>query len=140
MRKVARLKLDLEPDPEVDVIGISSHVKDHRLCWSLNRKLGLLLTRRRAPIAVEVQGRMQEFAAFDHVDEELQGGFTLVNNHGSDGILLRELKHADLFLIKDHERPETMDEVLRKVREADFVLTAFPLEFAHLKEGHKLLL
>jgi hypothetical protein len=30
-------KLDMEPDPEVMLIGISSHVNDYRLCWSLNR-------------------------------------------------------------------------------------------------------
>ena len=45
--RMARLKLELEPDPEVVVIGISCHEQDYRLCWALNRHLGLTLTRRR---------------------------------------------------------------------------------------------
>ena len=40
---MVKLKLDLDPDPEVFLIAISSHVNDYRLCWSLNRKLGISL-------------------------------------------------------------------------------------------------
>jgi hypothetical protein len=46
MAKTTRIRLDVEPDPEVHVIGISSHVNDYRLCWSLNLCLGIALARR----------------------------------------------------------------------------------------------
>ncbi len=137
---MARIKLDLEPDPEINVIGISSHVKEYRLCWSLNRALEIELTKRRQGIQEMLNGRAAVFSAYDHLDEETNSNCTLVNNHGSEGVLLRELRQADFFLVIDDERNGSIDEVLRKVRSAEFVLTAFPMNFAQLRDGHKLLL
>ncbi len=137
---MARLKLDIQPDPEINVIGISSHVKDYRLCWSINRMLGINLTKRRRPIYDESNGMQCFFNAFDHRDEEINAGFSLVNNHGSDGVLLKDLRQADFFLVIDQHWMELPEDLLKKVRTAEFVLTAFPLEFDQLKEGHKLLL
>ena len=137
---MARLKLDLEPDPEVSVIGISSHVRDHRLCWSINRALDMELTRRRSGIEELQNGRAAEFTAFDQIDEETQANCTLVNNHSTEGVLLRDLRQADFFLVVDRDWKEPVDELLGKLRSADFVLAAFPLSFTQMKEGHKLLL
>ena len=137
---MARLKLDIEPDPEVSVIGISSHVRDHRLCWSINRALDMELTRRRTGIEEMQSGRPAEFTAFDQYDEETQANCTLVNNHSTEGVLLRDLRQADFFLVVDKDWREQPGEMLGKLRSAEFVLAAFPLSFTQLKEGHKLLL
>lgn len=137
---MARLKLELEPDPEVSVIGISSHVKDYRLCWSINRVLEIELTKRRQGIEEMQNGRPAVFSAFDHMDEELRVSCTLVNNHGSEGVLLRDLRQADYFLVVDNDWKESAEDILQKLRSAEFVLTAFPLNFAQLRDGHKLLL
>ncbi len=137
---MARLKLDIEADPEVNVIGISSHVRDHRLCWSINRTLGMELTRRRQGIAEMQNGRTAEFSAFDQFDDEAQANCTLVNNHSTEGVLLRDLRQADFFLVVDHEWNEPVDHLLSRLRQAEFVLAAFPISFAQLKEGHKLLM
>ena len=137
---MARLKLDIEADPEVNVIGISSHVRDHRLCWSINRALGLELARRRQGIAEMQHGRPAEFSAFDQFDEEAQANCTLVNNHSTEGVLLRDLRQADFFLVVDHDWTEPVDNMLARLRQAEFVLAAFPISFSQLKEGHKLLM
>ena len=137
---MAKLKLDLEPDPAVTVIGISSHVNDYRLCWSINRSVGLELTRRRTDISEETNGILARYSAYDHVDESTQARFTLVNNHCGDGILLKEHRQADYFLVVDNELVENTPDLLDRVRNADFVLTAFPLAFEQLRAGHKLLL
>lgn len=140
LHKMAKLKLDLEPDPAVTVIGISSHVHDYRLCWSINRSVGLSLTRRRTDIAEENNGITARYSAYDHVDEASQARLTLVNNHSGDGILLKEQRQADFFLVVDNELAENTPDLLDRLRRADFVLTAFPLPFEQLRAGHKLLL
>lgn len=137
---MAKLKLDLEPDPEVMVIGISSHVNDYRLCWSINKNIGLALTRRRKDITEDADGRTARYSAYDHVDDTTQARFTLVNNHSGAGILIREHRQADYFLVVDNELAERDPELLNKVRKADFVLTAFLLPFQDLRTGYKLLL
>lgn len=136
---MAKLKLDLEPDPEVTVIGISSHVNDYRLCWSLNKSLGLTLSRCEKDIVETHQGRSTTYALFAHDVPELEGGYLLVNNHGTDGILLKEQRNADFFLVVDDSVAEREPDLLDRVRAAEFVLTAFPLPFANIRMGHKLL-
>ena len=137
---MAKFKLDLQPDPEVVVYGISSHVKDHRLCWSINRTIGLELTRRRIALSEDVLGRTMRFTAYDHIDEASNARFTLVNNHSGDGFLLKEQRQTDYFLVVDNELAEQHPDLLDRLRATDFVLTAFPLPYRQLREGYKLLL
>ncbi|HPF90402.1 MAG TPA: IPExxxVDY family protein [Flavobacteriales bacterium] len=137
---MAKLKLSLEPDPDVIIIGISSHVNDYRLCWSINRSVGLELTRRRTDIADDANGIRALYSAYDHVDERSLARYTLVNNHSGDGILLREHRQADYFLVVDNELAQQHPDLLERVRHAEFVLTAYPLSYDQLKAGHKLLL
>jgi hypothetical protein len=136
---MARYKLDLQPDPEVVVVGISSHVRDHRLCWSINRNLGLLLTRRRTPLSEVVAGRTLSYTAYDPVVEGSAARFTLVNNHCADGCLLKEQRQTDYFLVVDRELAQQQPDLLDRLRATDHVLTAFLVPYEQLKEGYKLL-
>ena len=135
---VAKHKLDMEPDPEVTLIGISSHVNDYRLCWALNRALGINLTRRSEDITDQGPEQMASYAAFDHTDPETDANWTLVHNHSGDGILLKEHKQADFFLVVDEAAPIAPDELLEQVRRSEFVLTAFTLDPRQLRGAHKL--
>ncbi len=136
---MAKVKLDLDPDPEVTIIGISSHVNDYRLCWALNRSMGLSLTRRRQDITDTTGGHLARFATFDHGDPEGGERLTLVHNHCGDGILLREQRQADFFLVVDNAVAETRPDLLERLRRTEFVLAVFPLSFGQLRAGHKLL-
>ncbi|HQV73962.1 MAG: IPExxxVDY family protein [Flavobacteriales bacterium] len=137
---MAKLKLDMDPDPEITVLGISSHVNDYRLCWAVNKALDLSLTRRRKNIEEEIDGVLASYSAYDHVDPETQARYTLINNHSGDGILLREQRQADYFLVVDNELAEQYPDLVGRVRKAELVLTAFEIPFDDLREGHKLLL
>lgn len=136
---MAKIKLDLEPDPEVTVIGISSHVHDHRLCWSLNRSMGLAMRRCDTDIVDSMEGRSTEYAVFVQDVSEPEGRYVLISNHGTDGILIKEQRQADFFLVVDNALVEQDTELLHRVRNAEFVLTAFNLPFANIRMGHKLL-
>jgi len=136
---VAKHKLEPAPEPEVQLIGISSHVNDYRLCWALNRQLGLALTRRAHDIEEPGPEGIAHFAAFDHLDEAAQPAYTLVNNHSGDGVLLREQRQADYFLVVDPAAHMTDADLLDQVRATEFVLTAFVLDMRRLREAHKLL-
>ena len=137
---MAKLKLDLEPDPGVIIIGISCHENDYRLCWSINRALDLQLTRRRHNIQDEVNNIRAQYAVFDHLDQNNEVSYTLVNNHSADGILLKDQRQADFFLVVDDRVAGDLADLLERIRAADFVLTAFNLPYDQLKAGHKLLL
>lgn len=136
---MAKIKLDLEPDPEVSIFGISSHVNDYRLCWSLNRSLGLHFRRSKNDIVEMEAGIQKEFAVFEHHDHELEARYLLVSNHATDGILITEQRQTDYFLVADNILAERNPEMLQGLRDTEFVLTAYTLDFASLRKGHKLL-
>ena len=136
---MAKLKLDGEPRPDVFLIGISSHVNDYRLCWSLNLSLGLELGRRAEDITGKGPERTAHYSAFDHAEEETQANITLISNHAPDGVLVPDQRQADYFLVVDEASSLRPDEILEQVRNAEFVLTAFPLDIINLKGGYKLL-
>jgi len=138
MAKV-KLKLDIEPDPEVTVIGISCHEHDYRLCGAMNHAMELELTRRREDITEEVGGREAHFGVYDHVVHPDRGGYTLINNHGDQGVLIADQKNADYFLVVDNEVVEDVPDLVDRIRAAEFVLAAFNLPFDQLRNGHKLL-
>lgn len=136
---MAKYRLDELVDPEVMLVGISSHVNDYRLCWALNRQLGINLVRRDNDI-VEPGGRTEaRFAVFDHTDEGSNARFTLVNNHGDDAILVKEQRMADFFFVVDQAASFDATTLLAQVRQSEFVLAAFPLQIQDLRAGHKLL-
>lgn len=136
---MARIKLDIAPDPQVSLVGISSHENDYRLCWSLNHALGIDLRRRRNDISTEGADRSAHHAVFDHEDPDFDVRWTLVNNHGDQGLLLKEQRMADYFLLVDEEAGIAMDDLLDRLRSTEFVLTAFPLDLRNLRGGHMLL-
>ena len=136
---MAKYKLDMEPDPEVTLIGISCHVNDYRLCWALNRALGINLTRRENDITDPGPEKLANYSAFDHTDEESQAHYVLVNNHSADGILLKEHKQADYFLVVDESAPITPEQLIDHVRKTEFVLMAYPLDARTERGAHKLL-
>ena len=136
---MAKLKLDIAPHLDVFLIAISSHVNDYRLCWSLNISLGLELCRR--PNDIEGQGpeRMAHFSAFEHKEEETSSFITLISNHAPEGVLVSDQRQADFFLVVGDESSLRPEETLERVRNAEFVLTAFTLDINNIKGAYKLL-
>lgn len=137
---MARLRLDPPPEPDVTIIGISSHVHDYRLCWALNRSMGLELARRATDIVDDTKHGPAHYAVFDHADPETEASYTLVSNNGRDGRLIKDQRQANYFLIVDAEEAERRPALLDHVLATEFVLTAFPLTYKELRAGHKLLL
>lgn len=126
--------------PKVKVFGISCHVPDYRLCWSLNRALKLDLSRRRKDIIEEVKGKALHYSVFEKPDEDGVARWSLICNTCGRRKLLSDQKAADFFLVVDHETALREPGILERLRDSEFVLTAFPLQMDELKMGHKLLL
>ena len=136
---MAKLKLDIDSQPDVFLIAISSHVNDYRLCWSLNNSLGLELCRRSKDIEGKGPERMAYFSAFDHTEEETQACITLISNHAPEGVLVADHRQADFFLLVDDDCSLRPDDALERIKNAEFVLTAFTLDINNIKGAYKLL-
>lgn len=137
---MAKFRLDERIVPKVTVLGISSHVADYRLCWSLNRTLGLDMSRRREDITDGAGAGMQYFSVFFQRDEEGEVQWSLVSNNNGTKHLIPKEHQADYFLVVDRDTAKADPDLLDRVRSAEFVLTAYPVDFDRMKLGHKLLL
>lgn len=133
---MARHRLDLEPELDPIVIGISSHVNDYRLCWALNKCLNLSLSRRASDIIGPTGGK---FAAFDQDDEETGTRISLISNRSEGGLLLKDLKAADYFLIMDAAGPLRSGEAIDLLRGADLVLAVFNVDPKRIRSTPELL-
>lgn len=132
--------IEEEVSPRVAVVGISCHVPDYRLCWSLNRALGLSLSRRRNDIIEHAKGKELHYTVFEQRDAEDAVIWSLVCNTCGRRRLITEQKEADFFLIADSVAAGSEEGLTDRLRAAEFVLMAFPISMDDMRMGHKLLL
>ena len=74
--------LEEEYDYEFRLIGISCHAKDYRLCWSLNRFLGLGLIKEDQNLSIIEEGLFggSTHSMYSWYDEENHHEYFLITN------------------------------------------------------------
>lgn len=156
--------LKIEYDYDFVLIGISSHEKDYRLCWALNNTLGLDLNKIES---LEIRSKKQTtpsyFSLFKYENtEEFMEYFVIANLSenklfGSDentlfstgargphatenGVLIPEHKQMNYFFVIKGEIPENKrEDMFRKIKELDLVLTAVFIDVRELKSKKNLI-
>lgn len=133
--------LEIEYDYDFVLIGISSHEKDYRICWSLNNKLGLDLTKTEP---LEIKDKKQEeasgFSLFvcERPDDFME--YLIIANRSEKGMLIPEQKQMDyFFVIKGEIEDDGVEEVINKIKEINFVLTAVRIDPSVLKSKQNLI-
>lgn len=137
---MAKYRLDETTPPPLEAFAISSHVPDYRLCWSLNRGLGLDLMRKRDAIVEQLRGKELHYTVFQQTDADGAVQWSLVCNTCGKRRLVPSQKTADYFLLVDPENTEPRTGLTERLRRCEFVLTAYPVDIDRMKSGHKLLL
>jgi len=133
--------LDEEYDFDFKLIGISCHEKDYRVTWGLNKYLDIALQRKDEDIEVIIKksNRYSHHSAYSFYDKELDNDYSLLTNRSSMGYLIPEKVQADYLLMITDNYPIIMTEVLKKIREIPFVLTAFDIDVYSLKSKENLI-
>jgi hypothetical protein len=161
---VAKHTLQLEDDYDFKLIGISSHVKDYRICWAINEILGVKLNKENS---LEIKNKKQQtpsfFSFFNFDDIENFKEYIVVSNLSESKIstsnthtlfpgsgkeieslqneyLIPELKHLNYFLIVKGELTEIEnEEIMNKIKSIDTVLTAVSINPNTLKSKQNLI-
>jgi hypothetical protein len=156
--------LQVEYDFDFLLIGISSHEKDYRICWALNNKLGIKLTKINS---LEIKGKKQETSSFfslysyDHSKAFLEYNVianisenklsitkqhNLFNNkelkqeYVETEFLLPEQKQMDyLFIIKGEINELEIKKIIKEIKEIDILHTAVRIDVSSLKSKHNLI-
>ena len=130
--------LEIEDEYDFEIIGVSSHEKDYRLAWSLNKTLGWRLVRIEDAV-VEGKRSTTHHARFRWTHPVDQTVFTLIDNKTPDGTFMPELIQFDYLLKIEQPSESVMKKLQSGLRNTDFVLTFQRQEVDKLKHKDILL-
>ena len=130
--------LEIEEEYDFEIIGVSSHEKDYRLAWSLNKTLGWRLVRIEDAV-VEGKRSTTHHARFRWTHPVDQTVFTLIDNKTPDGTFMPELIQFDYLLKIEQPSESVMKKLQSGLRNTDFVLAFQRQEVDKLKHKDILL-
>ncbi len=163
---MAKHTLDISYDYDFLLIGISSHEKDYRICWALNKKFGIDLIKKDS---LEIKGKKHatpsyfSFFVFDKKEDFLEysvianfsenkellaKGDTLFNkedklkknNQTANELLVPEQKQMNyFFILRGEVGDEQADEILKMIKEMEVVQTAMRIDVTQLKSKQNLI-
>ncbi len=138
---MGKIVLDEDFDFDFRLLGISSHVQDYRICWAVNKTLGLDLIKLDQEIIIRiVKGEDPiSFSTYYYMDEDSEVEFELISNRHEQGYLIPEMKTADYFLKISDYFPEDIDELIRDLRKSNLVNMAFEVDINSLRSKQNLL-
>ena len=130
--------LEIEDEYDFEIIGVSSHEKDYRLAWSLNKSLGWRLVRIEDAV-VEGKRSTTHHARFRWTHPVDQTVFTLIDNKTPDGTFMPELLQFDYLLKIEQPSEAVMKKLQTGLRKTDFVLAFQRQDVDKLKHKDNLL-
>ena len=130
--------LEIEDEYDFEIIGVSSHEKDYRLAWSLNKSLGWRLVCIEDAV-VEGKRSTTHHARFRWTHPVDQTVFTLIDNKTPDGTFMPELIQFDYLLKIEQPSESVMKKLQSGLRNTDFVLAFQRQEVDKLKHKDILL-
>jgi len=140
MAKKKAYKLDINPEYEFILIGIVSFDKDYRLCWSVNKELGLKLVKTdNLEIANDKYPEPQKFSVYNYYNEDSMIDYNFISNKCEYGFLIEELKNIDYFLQVSGEFADNFkQDIINMLKRTEGVSTVFDIDPNSLKSREKL--
>ena len=137
---MAKFLLDEEDYFDFRLIGISSHVHDYRICWAVNKALGLEMAKSDEEILIQPKRGATPipFSIFYTFDMDTEVEMELIANRHMEGYLIPEMKTADYFLKFSGWHEESSPELIKKLRKENLVNMAFEVNLDDLKSKQNL--
>lgn len=140
MAKKAKYTLSLDTSFDFEMIGVSCHQTDYRVCWAINLKLDLQLKRSKEPFMVSGKkgGVSSSHAFYEWEDAENFAAYYLIKNRDNQKFLIPEHAQLDYFLIIKGGDKE-IDDLVTQVKEIKGILTAVKIDPHDLKSSEYLI-
>lgn len=123
-------KLVLEYAPDFKAFGLFTALKGYRLCWLLNKDMGLNL--KRVPefmFAPHKATQAVSFPVFFYSNPALLLQYYLLMNKTSEGVLLEQPKNMDfLLLVRNPVDRGHVDEVVKYIKQTPNVQAVVPFD------------
>jgi len=127
--------LKLGFDSDINLIGISCHLKSYRLSFAMDSSLGLSFNRVSDFVIPGQADESLHFPFLIYEDDELKNQFCLVGNHHPQGKLVPALRQVDFFLMAKNPLDHLLlNSVLKKIRNIPQVLAAYEIDTRKTKD------
>jgi len=135
-------KLDLRPDFNFFLTGISSPENDYHLCWAINQQLKLNLQKTgNWSVFHPKLNATQEFSMYSYEEDESLLVYYLLSNRCENGFLIEELKNIDYFIQVHGDFPSSdQDRFINDLNKLDAIVASFPIDPLKLKSRNRLLI
>ncbi len=136
---MSKLVLTFDDEYDFDLIGISCHSKDYRLCWEINKNLKLDLIRKEN-LEIKTKTGNGNYSLYEFNDNENHLDYFLISNKCDKGFLIPEQKSIDfLLMLKGYTDDSHTNDTLTKINNLSLVLTSFLIDPTQLKSKENLL-
>lgn len=137
---MSKFSLELIEEYPYEVYGITASTQDYRLCWHLNKELGLKFTRQSAIRVINKRKESANHEFFVYEDQETLTQYRLIQNKRTGSTFLPEISEADYLLVIDESPVVDYDFLVKQIKSIRPVLMVFPINLDALKNKQNLLL
>ncbi|TZF82246.1 IPExxxVDY family protein [Pedobacter sp. BS3] len=136
-----KLILKYEPDFDFILIAVTSSLKDYRLCFKINKQLNIKFHRiDELSLQFAKGAEPVYFTRYYYQPEQSETEFYLLNNKGTEGYLIPEMKTADFFiLILNYIDDEDFDTFMNGLAAIPEVVAAVEVDPKKLKSKENLI-
>jgi hypothetical protein len=129
-------KLNVRPDEvSVALFGISTNLKDFKLCYLLNKHLEWKFFKiEDLPVTIAGSGLPEKFSLYMYRDDERFNTYYLLANRIQDICLLPSFRQADFFLIVEGpSKKSSKESLVKSLGKIPNIQMAFETEPANIK-------
>lgn len=129
-----KFKLSSSLSGEYTTFGIACHLKEYRMAFLINQKLGFSFRRvEDLSLGDDEHKRSYPFFIFKHPDE--RRNYFMISNHHPDGRLIPAERGIDFFIVIDDALPLTLKkQIVSGIQSIPNVLTAFEIDQSKIKD------
>jgi hypothetical protein len=137
---MARLTLEIEEEYPFFLFGISAATSDYRVCWSLNKALGIALKREKPILLFRRDHDHSEHSYYQYHSETQFAAYRLIQNRSGNSVFILDLPKVDYLLLIDQTPAIQPDDLVKKLREIRQILMVQLIDIETLKNKQNLLL
>ncbi|RYY08127.1 MAG: IPExxxVDY family protein [Sphingobacteriaceae bacterium] len=136
-RKILSFELDLD----FILIAITSHLRDYRLCYHINKELNMNFSKvGDYCLSLFAGNEALQFSQYFFKIEASETEFYLIANQSAAGYLIPEMGNINYFiLIKNHFDQDDLNDALARLAHIENIQAVMQLDPSHLKSNENLL-
>jgi len=124
------VKIEEEKELDFLILGVNSHTKMYKLCWSINKKLKQSFIKKENHIPQN--NKKQSFERFSYEDKKTNSQYHIVSNQSNFGCLDANNKNVNYFIVVQGGVYNSK-KIIENLNQIDEILLVFELNLSKIR-------